>query len=85
MNGIYCTVNHHVPLFDKILVTFVSPEHDGIPTHIVSQLEGVVVRVEPEQKEEERTEYNIALFFQNLSQQQHAALHNMIASHTTIL
>jgi hypothetical protein len=85
LNGVYCTVNHYIPLFDRLLVTFVSPKHNGIPAHIVSQLEGIVVRVEPEQEEAGRTEYNIALFFQKVSQQQHEALHKMITSHTTIV
>jgi hypothetical protein len=85
LNGVYCTVNRYIPLFNRLLVTFFSPKHNGIPAHIVSQLEGIVVRVEPEQEETGRTEYNIALFFQEISQQQHEALHKMITSHTTIL
>ena len=85
LNGVYCTVNRYIPLFDKLLVTFVSPKHNGIPAHIVSQLEGTVVRVEPEQGETERTEYNIALFFQKVTPQQHEALHKMITSRTKIV
>ena len=84
MNGIYCTVNRYVPLFDKLLITFVSPKHDGIPALVVSRFEGIVVRVEPGQEEAGRAEYNIALFFQHLSPQQRAVLHRMITSHTAI-
>ena len=80
MNGIYCRVTHYIPLFDRILVTFVSSEHDT-PAHIISQCEGIVVRVEPEHEEIARKEYHIALFFQHLSQQQKAMIQAIIRSH----
>ena len=81
MNGIYCSVTRYVPLFDRILVTFVSFEHDAVPAQIISQCEGIVVRVEPEHEEIARKEYNIALFFQHLSQQQKAIIQAIIRSH----
>lgn len=84
MNGLYCTVNRYVPTFDKFLVTFISDEHYEIPAHVISQIEGVVVRVEPEQEEAMRNAYNIALFFQELSEQQQNALHSLLSSHAEI-
>jgi hypothetical protein len=84
MNGLYCTVNRYVSTFDKFLVTFISNEHHEIPAHVISQIEGVVVRVEPEQEEAMRKTYRIALFFQELSEQQQNALHSLLSSHAEI-
>lgn len=84
MNGLYCTVNRYVPTFDKFLITLISDGHHEIPAHVISQIEGVVVRVEPEQEEAMRNTYNIALFFQALTEQQQNALHSLLSSHAEI-
>lgn len=85
LNGIYCTVNQYIPMFRKILVTLLNPAHNGKPNQIVLQSEGVVVRIEPEQREAGRAEYYLALFFPNLSQQQQDALQTLLDSHVEIL
>ncbi len=84
MNGIYCSINHHVPLFDKILITLVAPSHNGSPPHVISQIEGIVVRVEPEQETPEREDYKIAMYFQELSKHQYSTLQQLFAAHTEI-
>ncbi|MBD3306512.1 hypothetical protein GF339_08930 [candidate division KSB3 bacterium] len=84
MNGLYCTVDRYLPLFDKIVLTFVNPEHAGTPAHILMQCEGIVVRIEPEQEEPQQTAYHVALFFQNLSPRQRDTLQEIIASHAII-
>lgn len=82
MNGVYCIVNRYLPLFDKILITFVIPEKFGNPYNIVSQCEGVVVRIEPENEEAGQTEYKVALYFHSLSQKERNLLHTLISTHS---
>jgi hypothetical protein len=82
MNGVYCTVNRYLPLFDKVLITFVIPEKIGNSCNIVSQCEGIVVRIEPENEEPGRTEYKVALYFHNLSQEERNLLHVLISTHS---
>lgn len=84
MNGLYCSLTRYVPLFDRILITLVAPGHNGSRAHVISQLEGTVVRVEPEQEIPKRKDYKIAMYFQELSEQQHSALQQLLASHAPI-
>jgi len=79
MNGVYCKVNRYLPLFDKILITLVISEKADNPYKLVSQCEGIVVRTEPENEEPGLTEYNVALYFQNLSQEERDILHKLIS------
>ncbi len=84
LNGIYCTVNRYLSPFEKILIMFISPTHDGNPPDIILQCESVVVRIEPEHKEIGRKEYHVVLFFPHHSQQQSDVLQKLIESHTTV-
>lgn len=84
MNGLYCSVSRYVPLFDRILITLVEPGHEGSRPHVLSQIEGTVVRVEPEQKAPTRQAYKIAMYFQKLSERQHLALQQLLEAHTPI-
>jgi len=60
---------------------FVSPDHQTTPAPIISQCDGIVVRIEPEHEERDRHEYHVALCFQRLFQQHREALHEMIRSY----
>jgi hypothetical protein len=82
MNGVYCNVSRHIPLFTRTHVRFVNPDQKATPDHIISQCEGIVVRVEPEHEEMNRQEYRVALCFQRLFQQEREALQEMINAHT---
>jgi c-di-GMP-binding flagellar brake protein YcgR len=82
LNGVYCTVNRYLPLFDKILITFVLPEKSEDVYHLVSQCEGVVVRVEPEEEEPECSEYQVALYFNNLSGAERNLLQTIISTYS---
>lgn len=59
---------------------FINPEHQATPAPIISQCDGIVVRIEPGQEEQDRTEYHVALCFQRLFQHHRDALREMIAS-----
>jgi hypothetical protein len=84
MNGVYCTVNRYLPLFEQILVMFVIPKEIGTPYKLVSKCEGVVVRIEPENEEPGQDEYNIAVYFQNLSQTERIMLHTLISTYSEV-
>lgn len=81
LNGVYCHVNRHIPLFTRIRVMFVNPDHQTTSTQIISQCDGIVVRIEPEHEERDRNEYHVVLGFQRLFQPQREALHQMICSY----
>jgi hypothetical protein len=80
LNGVYCHVDRHIPLFNRTRVKFVNPDDTSTEDQIVSECEGIVVRVEPEHEERNRNEYHVALCFQRLFQQHREALHKMISS-----
>jgi hypothetical protein len=81
MNGVYCTVNCYLPLFDKILITFVLPEESEDSYHLVSQCEGVVVRIDPEEETPGCSEYQVALYFNNLSESERDLLQTIISTY----
>lgn len=81
MNGVYCTVNHYLPLFEKILITFVLPERTDDTYHLMSQCEGVVVRIEPEKEDPGCSEYQVALYFNNLSEAERHLLQIIISTY----
>ena len=80
-NGLYCTVTRYIPPFHKLLITMIAPKHEETPPRVISQMEGVVVRVEPEQEEAGCHTYHVALFFQEISEEQDDALQSLLASH----
>lgn len=84
LNGVYCTVNKYLSLFEKILIMFVNPPHNGNPPEIIFQCESVVVRIEPEQEETGRKNYRVALYFPNLSPQHENTLQELIDTHIII-
>lgn len=81
INGVYCKVNHYLPLFEKVLITFVLPEQTEPAFHLISECEGVVVRIEPEEEEPGRADYAVALYFNNLSETERDLLQTMLATY----
>ena len=80
-NGVCCTVNHFFPIFDQVLLTFVLPNEHGTPHHLVSHCEGIVVRIEPEEERRDCSEYQIAVYFNNLSQPERNLLQSLLVSY----
>jgi hypothetical protein len=81
MNGVCCTIDRYLPVFDKVLLTFVLPEDVGEPYHLVSQCEGIVVRVDPEEEQPDCKEYQVAVYFNSLSQAERDLLQSLIVSY----
>jgi c-di-GMP-binding flagellar brake protein YcgR len=68
--GLYCKVNKYIPVMTKFKVIMLIPEQNkkGKKLNRID-CEAIVVRIEPEYPEENRKEYNIALFFNQISKQ----------------
>ena len=68
LGGIYCTLARYIPLFTKIQVGMSLPVADeGGQQHMYELvLEGVVVRMEPEEPSDGCTAYACAMAFVNL-------------------
>ncbi len=84
LNGLYCTVTHYIPTFHKLLITMIAPKHDETPPRVILQMEGIVVRIDPEQEEGDCHEYQVALFFQDLSEEQEDALQSLITAYAAL-
>jgi hypothetical protein len=69
--GVYCTVKQFIPPMTKLQLAFELP--DGARQTRV-RCEGVVVRVEPVVAEADRGQYNLAIYFNELSEQHRAAI-----------
>ncbi len=65
LGGIYCHVEAPIPLFTKVMLNLTLPLYDANDKRHVFRVpvEGVVVRMEPEDREEGRAEYACALAF----------------------
>ncbi|MFT7626108.1 MAG: c-di-GMP-binding flagellar brake protein YcgR [Myxococcota bacterium] len=72
LGGIYCTLGRYVPLFSKMSITLNLPvsNNDDSTTHVYEcGLEGVVVRIEPEEPDDSVDEYHCALAFVNTDEE----------------
>ncbi len=83
-NGLYCTVTRYIPPFHKLLITMIATKHDETPPRVISQMEGIVVRIDPEQEEAGCREYQVALFFEELSEEQEDALQSLIITYAAL-
>ena len=69
LGGIYCTLDRHVPLFTKIGIALTLPIQ--LPDEMLwceLDLEGVVVRMDPEEPRPEVTDYACAMAFVHMSE-----------------
>ncbi len=82
MNGIYCRVDRYIPTFEKVLIMFVISQKGERSYNLVLQCEGVIVRVEPENEEPGLVEYNIAVYFHDLSQAERIKLRALISTYS---
>lgn len=81
MNGVCCTVDRFLPVFDRVLLTFVLPDACETPYHLVSRCEGIIVRIDPEEEQPGCSEYHVAVYFNNLSQPERNLLRSLIQSY----
>jgi len=76
-SGVLCRMEKSLPLMEKLLVTLELPDHGSDNTQFSLECEGVVVRSEPVDCEQDGSEYQVAIFFTSLSDEarQHIASH----------
>ena len=74
--GVYCTLDRFIPPMTKLQVQFELP--DGA-RRVRVRCEGVVVRVEPIVANAERGRYHVAVFFQELTERNRAAISRFVS------
>lgn len=77
-SGMLCHVSHYIPLFTKLALALELPAEDGGE---ILDLEGVVVRIEPEQPEAGRDDYEAAVFFSDLSRKARDRIGRFVVEH----
>lgn len=75
-NGVYFTCPYFIEALTKVQLNFVVPDKDDSKDQIRS--DGVVVRVEPEREDPSVPEYNIAVFFNRISDSDQRKLESFI-------
>ena len=75
-SGVYCTVKHYIPLMTKLKIRVALPTEHG--SHI--DCRGVVVRIEPP-VESKRATYNVAIFFNDLADDDRTRLAGYVQTH----
>jgi c-di-GMP-binding flagellar brake protein YcgR len=78
--GAYCTVNKHIPLFSKISIILLLPlNNPGKNDYCSVRCKGAVVRVEKSAHND--NEYNIAIYFNEISRSGKVKLSQYVQQH----
>lgn len=73
-SGIYCKVKEHMPLMTRVQIVLSIPGKGPSCPPVNINTEGVVVREHPVKKDGKVDHYDIAIFFNVLTQKERAAL-----------
>ncbi len=67
-SGLYCNVSKYIAPFQKLHLSMIIPllERGRVHNEVI-QLDGVAVRVDPEEQDADVLDYHIAIFFENVS------------------
>jgi hypothetical protein len=77
-SGTYCKVSRQIPLMSRVKIVLMVPEAGkGEPRQL--ELDGVVVREHPVIIDGAIKHYDVAIFFDNLSEKDKSAIENYIA------
>ena len=82
-SGAYCRVTRYVEPMTKLKVRLELPGAGRGTSQVISG-EGVVVRIEPPHRSPSRRSYNIAVFFNDLSDRHRGLLAAYVEQHLTI-
>lgn len=66
-SGVLCRMEKSLPLMEKLLVTIDLPGHRSDESRFSLECEGVVVRSEPVECDQDGEEYQVAIFFTRLT------------------
>ena len=82
-SGLYCRVPRHIPASTRMAMAIILPVREAGHVHNrLLQLEGVVVRIDPEQEEVGRKDYRIALYFPTLTREARAVIGRYVRQHS---
>jgi hypothetical protein len=81
MNGIYFRLGRHIEPLTKVRMGIVIPGEDEEEGDSKAKFDGVVVRTEPEESEEETGDYRIAVYITYMSNDSRKVLSDFISRH----
>ena len=77
-SGVLCHVNHFIPEFTELGLKIQLPLDSG---ETLLDLKGVIVRVDPQEREEGRADYEIAVFFSEIDAETQELIGRFIVEH----
>ena len=82
-SGAYLKIQHHVELFTKTEVRMFLPIREkGKSTEQEMAIEGIIVRVTPENERIDVDEYRVAIFFPSLNRVERASIEEYVKQNT---
>jgi len=82
-SGLYCRVPRYIAASTRMAMAIILPVREAGQMHNrLLQLEGVVVRIEPEQEEAGTKDYRIALYFPTLTREARAVIGRYVQQHS---
>ena len=84
-SGMQCHVSHFIAPFTRLNLTLVLALRDGPKGHreTAVDIEGVIVRTYPDREEPGRDDYQIAVFFSDLSEEAREKIAEYVVEHDT--
>jgi hypothetical protein len=81
--GLYCKVPKYIPPSTQMGIAMIVPVREGktVRSELVEFM-GIVVRVEPEEEEPGRKEYDIALYFHGLTDEARSLIDTYVQQHS---
>ena len=79
--GAYCTVNAYVPVLTKLRITLVLPKCRDVKASKPISCEGTVVRVEKCPPGIENNQYNIAIYFNQITKGDMKVIDHYVKNH----
>jgi len=79
--GAYCTVNAYVPVLTKLRITLILPKCRDVKASKPISCEGTVVRVEKCPPGTESNQYNIAIYFNQISKGDMKVIDHYVKNH----
>jgi hypothetical protein len=81
-SGLYCWVPEYISPMTKLDIAMILPirKEDGLKNELM-EFEGVVVRTEPEEEQEDRDNYYLAIYFSGLPEEGRKLVHRYVQQH----
>jgi len=79
--GAYCTVNAYVPVLTKLRITLILPKCKDVKASKPISCEGTVVRIEKCPPSLEHSQYNLAIYFNQISKGDMKVIDHYVKNH----